>query len=469
MDKYRACWLYFQIPTVEIRHKGMNFAESLVIMWATAPRNFYQPLDRLETELRLRPSQVAPGRAMRNTSPYARMWRNTLLAAAAGRSNPLGCGGEQSGTYGGAPMSSLSGLRIADFSRILAGPLATMVLADLGADVIKIERPGSGDDTRAWGPPYDSDGAATYFLAANRNKSSVAIDLSSAAGRLQARSLAIESGIVVENFRPGVMDRLGLGYDSLREARPDLVFCSINAFGSGAGAALPGYDLLVQAVGGLMSVTGEADGDPQKVGVALVDVIAGLFAAVGVLAAVRHREHTGEGQLVEVDLLSALLAGLVNQASAFTAAGVVGSRRGNEHPSIAPYETLPTADGQLALAVGNDKQFVALCAVLDIPSVATDPRFVTNAVRVANRSALKRELISRLAARSTADWVLAMAAAGVPAGPVNDIKEAFALAQSLGLDPIVTVGGKELTRNPIRLSATPVTYRLAPPDLPTPQ
>jgi crotonobetainyl-CoA:carnitine CoA-transferase CaiB-like acyl-CoA transferase len=387
--------------------------------------------------------------------------------AAAERSNALGCGGGQSGTDRDARMSSLSGLRIADFSRILAGPLATMVLADLGADVIKIERPGSGDDTRAWGPPYDSDGTATYFLAANRNKSSVTIDLSSEPGRLQARSLAIESGIVVENFRPGVMDRLGLGYDSLRESRPDLVFCSINAFGSGAGASLPGYDLLVQAVGGLMSVTGEADGDPQKVGVALVDVIAGLFAAVGVLAAVRHREHTGEGQLVEVDLLSALLAALVNQASAFTAAGVIGSRRGNEHPSIAPYETLPTADGQLALAVGNDKQFAALCAVLDIPSLATDPSFATNSMRVANRSALKRELSSRLAARSTADWVLAMATAGVPAGPVNNIKEAFALAQSLGLEPIVTVGDKQLTRSPIRLSATPVTYRLAPPDLPS--
>lgn len=361
--------------------------------------------------------------------------------------------------------SALSGLRIADFSRILAGPLATMVLADLGAEVLKIERPAGGDDTRSWGPPYDRDGTATYFLAINRNKGSRTIDLRTAEGCSLARAIAVEAGIVVENFRPGVMSRLGLGYDELRSMRPDLIYCSISAFGSGIGADLPGYDLILQAVGGLMSITGDPAGAPQKVGVAVVDVMAGLYAAIGVLAAVRHREQTGHGQRVEVDLLSVLLAGLVNQGSAYTAAGVIGQRRGNEHPSIAPYETLPTADGQLAVAVGNDRQFVALCAVLDAPELATDPRFVSNTLRVAHRTDLREALCRLLARNSTHAWAALLTAAGVPAGPVNDIAEAFALATSLGLSPTATVGGKSLTSNPIRLSATPVTYRLAPPEL----
>ena len=363
---------------------------------------------------------------------------------------------------------ALEGLRIVDFSRILAGPFATMVLADLGAEVIKIERPPDGDDTRAWGPPYAPDGTATYFLAANRNKSSQFLDLGSAEGLARARDLALEAGVVVENFRPGVMQRLGLGYEQLRVERPDLVYCSISAFGSGAGAALPGYDLIVQAVGGLMSITGEADGEPQKVGVALVDVLAGLFAAIGVLAAVRHRERTGEGQLVEVNLLSALLAGLANQASAFTAGGVVAQRRGNEHPSIAPYETLPTRDGRIAVAVGNDRQFRAFCATLGAPALGTDPRFVTNPLRVANRPQLQAELATLMAGRSTAAWAAAFTDAGVPAGPVNTIAEAFALAESLGLEPIRHIGTLPVTSNPIRLSATPATYRLPPPAVPPP-
>ena len=362
---------------------------------------------------------------------------------------------------------ALDGLRILDFSRILAGPIATMVLADLGAEVVKVERPPGGDDTRAWGPPYAADGTTTYFLAANRNKTSQFLDLGSSDGLARARALALDYGIVVENFRPGVMQRLGLGYEQLRVDRPDLVYCSISAFGSGAGAALPGYDLIVQAVGGLMSITGEPDGEPQKVGVALVDVLAGLFAAIGVLAAVRHRERTGEGQLVEVNLLSALLAGLANQASAFTGAGVVATRRGNEHPSIAPYETLPTSDGRLAVAVGNDKQFCALCATVGAPELGTDPRFVSNTLRVANRPELQAELRTLMAGRSTADWAESFTAAGVPAGPVNTIAEAFALAESLGLEPIRHIGGLPVTSNPIRMSATPAAYRLPPPASPT--
>ncbi|MCW2983922.1 MAG: CoA transferase, partial [Conexibacter sp.] len=286
-----------------------------------------------------------------------------------------------------SPPSALDDLVIVDFSRVLAGPLATMVLADLGATVVKVERPGAGDDTRAWGPPFDERGRATYFQAVNRNKASEALDLTTEAGAARARALIAGADVVVENFRPGVMDRLGLGWEALHAADPELVYCSITGFGAGAGAALPGYDLLVQAVGGLMSITGEAGGEPQKVGVALVDVVTGLFAAVGILAALRHRERTGAGQRVEVDLLSSLLAGLVNQGSAYTLAGAVAGRMGNAHPSIAPYELLPAGAGELVLAVGNDKQFAALCAVLGAPALAADARYATNGARVAHREA----------------------------------------------------------------------------------
>jgi len=368
------------------------------------------------------------------------------------------------------PAAALDDLTIVDFSRVLAGPLATMVLADLGATVVKVERPGLGDDTRAWGPPFDERGAATYFQAVNRNKSSVAIDLGSADGAARARELVAGADVVVENFRPGVMDRLGLGWSALSAADPRLVYCSITGFGAGPGAALPGYDLLVQALGGLMSITGEPDGEPQKVGVALVDVITGLFASTGILAALRHRERTGEGQRVEVDLLSSLLAALVNQGSAYTLAGAVGTRMGNAHPSIAPYELLPTGDGDLVLAVGNDKQFVALCEVLGAPALAGEERFATNGARVAHREALRAALVGLLAARGAADWVLLLSPAGVPAGQVNDVAGAFALAGELGLAPIVELPRDDgsvarLTRNPIGLSATPATYRSAPPDL----
>jgi crotonobetainyl-CoA:carnitine CoA-transferase CaiB-like acyl-CoA transferase len=366
--------------------------------------------------------------------------------------------------------AALDELVIVDFSRVLAGPLATMVLADLGATVIKVERPGTGDDTRAWAPPHDERGRATYFQAVNRNKSSVTLDLATEADAARARELVAGADVVVENFRPGVMTKLGLDHDALATERPGLVYCSITGFGAGAGAALPGYDLLVQAVGGLMSITGEAEGEPQKVGVALVDVITGLFAAVGILAALRHRERTGEGQRVEVDLLSSLLAALVNQGSAYTLAGAVAHRMGNAHPSIAPYELFPTGGGDLVLAVGNDRQFGALCAVLGAPELAADPAFATNGARVAHREALRHRLVERLAARDAVAWVQALSPAGVPAGVVNDVAGAFELAGRLGLDPVVEMPRDDgtvarLTRNPIRLSATPPTYRTAPPDL----
>jgi crotonobetainyl-CoA:carnitine CoA-transferase CaiB-like acyl-CoA transferase len=366
---------------------------------------------------------------------------------------------------------ALGELRILDFSRVLAGPFATMMLADLGATVIKVERPGVGDETRTWGPPYDARGEATYFQSVNRNKDSVVLDLSTEEGLRRARELAADADVVVENFRPGVMDRLGLGYDALSGQRPALVYCSITGFGAGPGADLPGYDLLVQALGGLMSITGSPEGEPQKVGVALVDVLAGLFAAVGILAALRHRDRTGEGQRVEVDLLSALLAGLVNQGSAHTIAGAIPERLGNAHPSISPYELYDTGDGQVVLAVGNDRQFAALCGVLGAPDLAADARLATNAQRVAHRDFLRTELERRLAGASATEWATALTAVRVPAGVVNDLAGAFALADSLGLEPIVDVPSPEgdpvrLTRNPIRLSRTPPSYRSAPPRLP---
>ena len=366
---------------------------------------------------------------------------------------------------------ALAGLRILDFSRVLAGPFATMMLADLGATVIKVERPETGDETRSWGPPYDERGEATYFQSVNRNKDSVVLDLRDPDDLARARELAAEADVVVENFRPGVLDRLGLGYEALSAADPGLVYCSITGFGSGRGAALPGYDLLVQALGGLMSITGSPDGEPQKVGVALVDVLAGLFSAVGILAALRHRAATGEGQLIEVDLLSALLAALVNQGSAFSLAGVVPGRMGNAHPSIAPYELYRTGEGDLVLAVGNDRQFASLCEVLGEPGLAADPRFVSNADRVAHREQLRLSLERLLVARGAGDWSRALTEARVPAGVVNDIGGAFALAASLGMEPVIEIDRGDgsvarLTRNPIRMSRTPPSYRSAPPLLP---
>jgi crotonobetainyl-CoA:carnitine CoA-transferase CaiB-like acyl-CoA transferase len=358
--------------------------------------------------------------------------------------------------------TALGQLVVLDLSRVLAGPLATMVLADLGATVIKVERPGTGDDTRAWGPPFDPRGGATYFASVNRNKQSVEVDLSRDEGRAAIRQLAATADVLVENFRPGLLDGMGLGYDELSAANPRLVYCSITGFGRAAGAALPGYDLLVQAVGGLMSITGAPDGPPQKVGVALVDVIAGLFATVGILAALEHRHASGRGQRVEVDLLSALLAALVNQASATTIAGAVPGRLGNAHPSIAPYELLDCADGALVVAVGTDRQFGALCEVLGL---AVEPEFATNELRVANRERLRAVLEERLRDGTVAEWNERLAAARVPAGPVNDVAAAIGLAGRLGLDPLVELDGLQLVRNPIRLSETPPRYESAPPAL----
>lgn len=357
---------------------------------------------------------------------------------------------------------SLDGLLIADFGRVLAGPYATMLLGDLGADVVKIERPDGGDDTRSWGPPWSDDGEATYFLSVNRNKRSELWDLRDDADLARARELVTRADVVVENFLPGTMDRLGLGYEQVCVLNPDVVYVSITGFGT---SDLPGYDLLVQAVGGLMSVTGPPD-EPTKVGVALVDVITGLHAAVGMLAALRHRDATGEGQRVEVSLLSSLLSALANQSGAHVMTGAVPRGMGNRHPSLAPYEVFATADRPLAIAVGNNRQFACLAEVLGHQEWADDERFATNALRVEHRDALVEAMTEVLAGDGAEAWAARLGEAGVPAGPVNDLAQAFALAEQVGLDMRVDVEGVAQVAHPIRMSATPATYRRRPPRWP---
>ncbi|MDT0202487.1 CaiB/BaiF CoA-transferase family protein [Nocardioides sp. AE5] len=351
-------------------------------------------------------------------------------------------------------MHSLSGVVVADFSRVLSGPTATMFLADLGADVIKIERPGVGDDTRAWGPPFLGEDS-TYFLSTNRNKRSAELDLTDAEGIEAARELVRRADVLVENFRPGTMDRLGLGYQDARRLNPRLVYCSISGFGSGAGASRPGYDFVVQAMGGLMSVTGEPDGDPMKVGVALVDMLAGLHATIGILASLRERDQTGKGRHVEVNLLSSLISSLANQGSAFAAAGVVPQRLGNAHPSIAPYELFETADGQVAVACGTDRQFVQLCRAVDQSAIAEDPRFITNRDRVEHRTELREMLTAAFSRFSTAQLLSCLEETGVPVGPVNDLAEAFNLATALGLEPIQYVKG---ANGPVAQLSSPLRF-----------
>ena len=359
----------------------------------------------------------------------------------------------------------LEGILVADFSRVLAGPLAAMVLGDLGAEVIKVERP-QGDDTRSWGPPWAPDGTSTYFQSVNRNKRSVVLDLADAGDRELAAALIARADVLIENFRPGTLERFGLGDEAMRASNPRLVSCSLTGFGSGEGATLPGYDLLIQAVGGLMSLTGQPDGPPTKVGVALVDVIAGLFACVAILAALAERERSGLGQRAEVSLLGALLAALVNQASGFLGAGAVPERLGNRHPSIAPYESFAAADGDLVVAVGNDRQFASLCQELGCATLADDSRFVTNAARVEHHAELVDALAPAFAARPGAALAAALNAAGVPCGPVNDLRGAFALAASLGLPSIVEMAqGARQVASPIALDATPPAYRRIPPAL----
>ena len=364
----------------------------------------------------------------------------------------------------------LDGIVVADFSRVLAGPLATMMLGDLGAEVIKVERPGLGDDTRSWGPPFADDGSATYYLSVNRNKRSVVLDLADEQQRAQAQALALSADVVVENFRAGTMERFGLDYESLRADNPALVYCRVSAFGPYGGRDLPGYDFIVQAASGFMSITGESGGSPTKTGVAIVDVFTGLYATIGIVAALAERQTSGLGQFVEVNLMSSALAALVNQAAAFVSAGVVPESMGNLHPSITPYETFDTATRPIAIAATNERQFSNLCEALDAPHLADDGRWSSNTARVEHREALAAELTSILGGEPCEHWVSRLAEYGIPCSPVNSIEAAFELAAEFGLDPVrwLSVDGEQqapTVANPISLSRTPASHRLPPPAL----
>jgi crotonobetainyl-CoA:carnitine CoA-transferase CaiB-like acyl-CoA transferase len=375
------------------------------------------------------------------------------------------------------PSPPLAAIRVLDLSRILAGPLATQLLGDLGADVIKVERPGVGDDTRAWGPPYlrDSDGNETsesaYFLSCNRNKRSVTIDLARPEGTDLIRRLAGHADVLIENFKVGDLARRGLGYDDLKTACPRLIYCSISGFGqTGAYAPRAGYDFLVQGLGGVMSITGAADGPPMKVGVAVADVVCGLYAAVAVLAAIETRHRSGTGQHIDLSLLDTQVAWLVNQGLNFLVSGEAPGRLGNAHPNIVPYQVLPAADGYFILAVGNDAQFRRFAAFAGAPEWADDARFATNAERVRHRDVLVARIAERTQLKPAAAWIEGLEAAGVPCGPVNAIDQVFANPQVRHRGMAITMphplgagGSVPLIGNPLKLSANPVTYHRPPP------
>ncbi len=357
---------------------------------------------------------------------------------------------------------ALDGVRVLDFSRILAGPFCTMLLADLGADVIKIEQPDSGDGTRQWGPPWYDAGdewQSAYYLSVNRNKRSVTLNLKTAAGRDLARQLAARSHVLVENFTVGQMASFGLGVDDLRLLNPALVYCSITGFGqTGPYRDRPGYDYVIQAMSGLMSITGPEAGPPYKIGVAISDVIAGLYASSSILAAVRHSEHTGQGQHIDISLLDTQIAALVNVASNYLISGQTPPRYGNQHPNIVPYQTFDAADGAFVLACGSDDQYAKLCALLERPDLRDDPRFATNPARVANRALLIPILQEIFARQPAAVWVEKLLAAGIPAGPINDIP-------TLLDDPHVQARGLVFSADLLRLIGPPAQFSATPPQV----
>ncbi|MCH6483341.1 CoA transferase [Pseudoxanthomonas sp. LH2527] len=374
-----------------------------------------------------------------------------------------------------ATPQALAGVRVLDLTRVLAGPWCTQVLADLGADVIKVERPGSGDDTRGWGPPFlrDADGDDTaesaYYLCANRNKRSLTVDIATEEGQAVIRRLALSSDVLVENFKVGDMARYGLDAATLRAADPRLVYCSITGFGQdGPYAQRAGYDVAIQGFGGLMSVTGAADGEPQKVGVAVTDLFTGMYATVAILAALRHRDATGEGQVIDMALLDAQVAMLANLGSHYLVGGEVPPRQGNAHANIVPYQVFAVADGHIVVAVGNDRQFARLCDVIGLPALAQDARYATNAARVRHRDVLVPLLQAAFRQRQRQAWLQALEDAGIPCGPVNDLADVFAdpQVQARGMVaglPHPLADAVPLVNSPIRLSATPVAHRHAPP------
>ena len=375
----------------------------------------------------------------------------------------------------------LSHIRVLDLSRVLAGPWAAQNLADLGAEVIKIERPGTGDDTRGWGPPWMKDGAgkdsseSAYFLSVNRNKKSVTLDISKPEGQAIARELAAKSQVLIENYKAGTLKRYGLDFDSLKKDNPGLIYCSVTGFGQdGPYAPRPGYDFIFQGMGGLMSITGERDGQPgagpQKVGIAITDVLTGMYASVAILAAITHRERTGEGQYIDAALLDTIVAFNANQISSYFSADRIPVRWGNAHAQVVPYEVFPAADGHIILAVGNDSQFASFCQAAGCPELALEPRFRTNSQRIIHRGELIPLIAEIMRTRPKREWIGVLEAANVPCGPINNMKEVFEDPQvrhrQLRVDMPHSLGGTaSVVRSPLRLSETPVEYRLAPPTL----
>ncbi len=374
---------------------------------------------------------------------------------------------------------ALSGVRILDLTRILAGPTCTQLMGDLGADVIKIERAGVGDDTRTWGPPYvkDAGGADTsesaYYLCANRNKRSVAVDISKTEGADLVRRLAAQCDILIENFKVGGLAAYGLGYDDLKESHPQLVYCSITGFGQyGPHAEQAGYDILAQGQGGMMSITGDPDGEPMKVGVGIADVMCGMYAGVAILGALRHRDLTGQGQYIDISLLDSQIAWLINEGTNYLTSGQPPTRRGNQHPNIVPYQVFEASDGHVIVAVGNDRQFERFCDMLAVPDLAADARFVRNADRLAHRDELVALLEVEVRKFSKADVLEGLKQRGVPVGPVDTVPEVFASEQVAVRDmkismphPSAGSGAVDLIGNPLKMGATPVSYRRPPPTL----
>ncbi len=367
--------------------------------------------------------------------------------------------------------AALSGITVLDLTRVLAGPYGTMIMGDFGAEIIKIEQPGRGDDTRRWGPPFDEHGESAYYQSVNRNKRSVTLNLKTPEGREVLRDLARQADVLVENFKVGTMERLGLGYEALRELNAGLVYCAITGYGqNGPYAKRPGYDTVIQAQGGLMSITGPADGEPFKVGVAIVDITAGLYAVISILAALQYRQRSGEGQFVDIALFDAQLSWLANVASSYLMTGETPGRYGNAHATIVPYQVFATAEGRMMVAVGNDGQFAALCQVVGRPAWAGDERFESNAARVENREALVALLQEQFSTRSTEAWIEALLDAGVPCGPVNDVPAALENEQSVARNMVQTVTGAHgdelrLVGPAPKMSVTPPLIRTPPPSL----
>ncbi len=376
------------------------------------------------------------------------------------------------------PRGALDGLYVLDLSRILAGPTATQLLGDMGATVIKVENPKSGgDDTRSWGPNYarGADGQPTdlsaYFMAANRNKQSIAVDLSTREGQATVRQLAARADVVIENYKPGGLEKYGLDHASLLAAHPGLVYCSISGFGqTGPNRDQPGYDLMAQGYGGIMSLTGDPDGVPTKVGVGIADVMCGMYATIGILAALRHRDATGEGQHIDLSLVDAQMAWLINEGCNYLTSGRVPERRGNAHPNIVPYDAFECSDGHLLVAVGNDSQFVRFCDVLGVPELGRDPSYATNLKRIENRDALTPLLAARIRTFAKGALLEAMRAAKVPGGPIHNVAEALGSDQAIARGTVVEVpradvegGHVKLLANPLKFSRTPVRYRRPPP------